>query len=41
MSYEDGKALVDKLDGVEVLWITHSGEKFMTEGLKTLVAEKQ
>ncbi len=40
MSYEDGRALVDKLDGVEVLWITHEGEKLMTEGLRLLVTEK-
>jgi len=40
MSYEDGKALVEKLDGVEVLWITHDGEKLMTEGFKLLVTEK-
>ena len=40
MSYEDGKAIVDKLDGVEVLWITHDGEKLMTEGFKSLVTEK-
>ena len=41
MSYEDGKALVDSLDGVDVLWITNSGEKLMTEGLGLLVTEKQ
>ena len=40
MSYEDGRALVDKLDGVEVLWITHSGEKLMTDGFKELVTER-
>ncbi len=41
MSYEDGRALVDSLEGVEVLWVTENGEKLMTEGLKALVTEKQ
>ncbi len=41
MSYEDGLALVNSIGGVDVLWVTHEGEKFMTEGLKLLVAEKQ
>ncbi len=40
MSYEDGKAIVDKLEGVEVLWITHEGVKLMTDGLKALVTER-
>ena len=40
MSYEDGKALVDSLDGVDGLWITNSGEKLMTEGLKALITER-
>ena len=41
MSYEDGLKLVRSLKGVEILWITHDGEKLMTEGFKLLVAEKQ
>ena len=40
MSYEDGAAIVDKLGGVEVLWITMDGEKHMTEGFKSLVTER-
>ena len=40
VSYEEGRALVDSLDGVEVLWITPDGEKLMTEGFKALIAEK-
>ncbi len=40
MSYEDGRALVDSLGGVEVLWITHDGEKLMTDGFKALVTER-
>lgn len=39
MSYEDGAALVDSLDGVEVLWILPDGEIKMSEGLKALVIE--
>ncbi len=40
MSYEDGRALIDSIDGVEVLWITHDGEKLMTDGFKLLVTER-
>ena len=40
MSYEDGLKLVRSVKGVEILWITHDGEKLMTEGFKLLVAEK-
>ena len=40
VSYEEGRALVDTLDGVEVLWITHDGEKLMTEGFKLLITEQ-
>ena len=41
MSYEDGQALLQKFEGVDVLWITHDGEKLMTEGFKALVTERQ
>lgn len=41
MSYEDGLALVTSIGEVDVLWVTHDGEKLMTEGLKTLVTEQQ
>ncbi len=41
MSYEDGLELVNSIGGVEVIWITHDGEKLMTEGFKALVTEKQ
>ena len=40
MSYEEGAALVDSLDGVEVLWILPDGEMKMSEGFKSLVAAK-
>ena len=33
MNYEEGKALVDSLDGVEVLWISNDGEQFATDGM--------
>lgn len=41
MSYEEGLALVTSIGEVEVLWVTHEGEKLATEGLKLLVTEKQ
>lgn len=40
MSYEDGLKLVNSIGGIEVLWITHDGEKLMTPGLKALVTER-
>lgn len=40
MSYEDGLKLVSSIGGVEVLWVTESGEKLMTNGFKALVTEK-
>ena len=41
MSYEEGLKLVNSIGGVEVLWVTESGEKLMTDGFKLLVTEKQ
>ena len=41
MSYEDGRALVDTLDGVEVLWIDTEGNQTSTEGFKSLITERQ
>ena len=32
MSYEDGLNLISTLDGVEALWVTPSGETYMTDG---------
>ncbi len=34
MSYEDGRALAQRIGGVDVLWIDHSGEVRYTEGLE-------
>jgi thiamine biosynthesis lipoprotein len=33
MSYEEGLELVEKLEGVEVLWIYKNGEQVKTDGL--------
>lgn len=37
MSYEDGRALVEKIGGVDVLWITPDGTQYYTEGIKKLI----
>jgi thiamine biosynthesis lipoprotein len=39
MSYEDGQALVNSLEGVEVLWIDQSGKQMMTDGFTALIAK--
>ncbi len=36
MSYGDGAALVEKIGGVEVLWITPDGTQYRTEGFSRL-----
>ena len=36
MSYEDGLALVNKIGGVEVVWITNGGEIYKTDGIAAL-----
>ena len=36
MSYEEGLALVSRLEGIEVLWIYQDGTMRMTEGVKIL-----
>ena len=33
MSYEEGRALVDALDSVEVIWVTKAGGKYTTDGI--------
>ena len=33
MSYEDGRALVDSIDGVDVLWISKDGSQVYTDGI--------
>ncbi len=37
MSYEEGLALVSSLEGVEVLWVTESGERYTTPGFDKLL----
>ena len=36
MSYEDGKKLVDSLEGVEVIWITKDGQVIYTDGVNPI-----
>ena len=36
MPYEDGLALVEKIGGVQVLWITAGGTQYRTDGLPLL-----
>lgn len=36
MSYEDGLALVERIGGVEVLWITGDGTQYCTDGFEEL-----
>ena len=40
MSYEDGLALIQRIGGVEVLWISTDGEMKMSEGLASLVIKE-
>ena len=39
MNYEDGLALVNKIGGVDVLWIENDGTQHMTQGFKKLVSD--
>jgi thiamine biosynthesis lipoprotein len=39
MSYEEGKALVDSLDGVEALWIFDDGKILYTDGVEELIEQ--
>ena len=39
MPYEEGRSLVEKLDGVDALWILDSGEIHYTDGLKNRIKE--
>lgn len=40
MSIEEGQALVESLEGVEVLWITEDGTQYQSSGLSKLVTER-
>ena len=35
MSYEEGRALIESLDGVEAMWLTVDGEKYYSSGFST------
>lgn len=37
MSYEDGLALVERIGGVDVLWITPDGTQYYTEGIEAMI----
>ena len=39
MSYEDGLALVDTLEGVEVIWIDLDGNMKYTDGIADMLAQ--
>lgn len=39
MSQEDGQKLIDKIGGVEVLWIYPDGSMAFTEGLSGLITD--
>jgi len=39
MSYEDGKELVNGLEGVEVIWIDHGGNMLCTDGIADMLVE--
>ncbi len=40
MSYEEGVALLENFEGVEVLWITEDGTQYMTDGFSVLITER-
>ena len=39
MSYEDGLALTESLEGVEVLWVRQNGERLTTPGLDNILVK--
>ena len=40
MSYEEGKALIEKIKDVDVLWIYNDGTQKYTSGIKPIKQEK-
>lgn len=40
MSYEDGFALVEKIGGVDVIWVTGDGTQYCTEGILNIMVER-
>jgi thiamine biosynthesis lipoprotein len=40
MPYEEGRAIIDRLDGVEALWIMPDGESRHTDGLKDKITKE-
>lgn len=40
MSYEEGRALVDSLPGVDALWVLLDGTVYMTEGIEAIALSK-
>ena len=40
LPYEAGRALIDRLDGVEAIWVLNDGTVEMTEGAKPLIQER-
>ena len=39
MSYEDGLALTESLEGVEVLWVRQNGERLTTPGFDNILVK--
>lgn len=39
MSYEDGRAIVESLENIEVLWITRDGTQYYTDGLAAMLRQ--
>ena len=39
MSYEDGRAIVESLENIEVLWITQDGTQYYTDGLAAMLRQ--
>lgn len=39
MNYEDGKSLVESMQGVDVVWIRSDGEMYVTDGIESLLAK--